>query len=99
MPAIRNPEYYFSRLSGGGSFRVAGTVKVEAGVVDAPVRRHVRLHDQAGGAMLRGMWSDAATGAYSFDSVPAGTYFVTAFDHTGAYGGVIETNITPEPMP
>jgi hypothetical protein len=28
-----------------------------------------------------------------------GRYYVTAFDHTGQYGGVIETDITPEPVP
>ena len=33
------------------------------------------------------------------DGSRAGTFYVTAFDHTGQFGGVIETDITPEPMP
>ena len=83
----------------GGAHRITGTVKVEAGAVDTPVHRRVRLHDQPTGAIVRETWSDAATGTYAFEYIRAGTFFVVAFDHTGAFGGVIETDLTPEPMP
>lgn len=81
-----------------GNHRITGTAK-NTGSPDTPVRRRVRLHDQPTGRPLREVWSDAATGAYSFDNIRHGTFYVTAFDHTGAFGGVIETDITPEPMP
>ena len=83
----------------GGFHRITGTVKVEAGAVDTPVRRRVRLHDQPSGRVVREVWSDAVTGAYTFGSIRTGKFYVTAFDHTGEYGGVIETDLTPEPMP
>lgn len=82
-----------------GTYRITGTVKVEAGAVDPPVRRRVRLHDQPSGHVVREVWSDASTGAYAFNYIRTGRFYVTAFDHTGAFGGVIETDLTPEPMP
>lgn len=81
-----------------GAYRITGTTK-NTGTPDTPVRRRVRLHDQASGRPMCEVWSDATTGAYSFDNISLGTYYVTAFDHTGAYSGVIETDLTPEPMP
>jgi len=82
----------------GGVHRITGTTK-NTGTPETPVRRRVRLHDQPTGRPLRELWSDATTGAYSFDNIRSGTYYITAFDHTGSYGGVIETDVTPEPMP
>jgi hypothetical protein len=82
-----------------GAYRIAGTTK-NAGTPETPIGpRRVRLHDQLSGALVREVWSDATTGAYSFDNIRQGTFYVTAFDHTGSYGGVIETDVTPEPMP
>lgn len=82
----------------GGAFRITGTTS-NTGTPTVPVRRRVRLHDQPSGRAIREVWSNATTGAYSFESIRQGTYYVTAFDHTGQYGGVIETDLTPEPMP
>lgn len=81
-----------------GAFRITGSTK-NTGTPEFPVRRRVRLHDQITGLPVREVWSEATTGAYSFDRIRAGTYYVTAFDHTGQFSGVIETDITPEPMP
>jgi hypothetical protein len=81
-----------------GAHRITGTTKT-TGTPELPVRRRVRLHDQPTGRPLREVWSDATTGAYSFDNIRQGTFYITAFDHTGSYGGVIETDVTPEPMP
>lgn len=76
-----------------GAFNTpAGTTK-NTGTPNVPVRRRVRLHDQTTGRLMREMWSDTATGVYQFTRLPAGTYFVTAFDHTRSYGGVIETDV------
>lgn len=82
-----------------GAFRVTGTTS-NTGTPNTPVGpRRVRLHDQASGSLLREVWSDATTGAYSFNRIRAGVYYVAAFDHTGLYGGVIETDVVAEPMP
>lgn len=81
-----------------GAFQITGTTK-NTGSPATPVRRRVRLHEQLTGALVRETWSDAATGAYVFGHVRAGVYYVTAFDHTGLYGGVIETDVIAEPMP
>lgn len=85
-------------LLDGGPYRITGTTK-NTGTPDIPVRRRVRLHDQLTGRAFREVWSDATTGAYSFDRIRFGTFYVTAFDHTGQFSGVIETDVTPEPMP
>lgn len=77
----------------GGLLRIVGSVK---NTPDMPVRRRVRLHEQRSGRVVREVWSDAVTGAYAFERLAAGTYYVTSFDHTGAYGGVIETDVVPE---
>ena len=97
LPLTRAVVYH--RDVDGGAHRITGTVKNEAGTVDTPVRRRVRLHDQPSGRVLREVWSDAATGAYSFDRIRTGVFYVTAFDHTSVFSGVIETDLTPEPMP
>lgn len=55
--------------------------------------------EQRTGKLVRETWSDAQTGAYAFEGIAAGTYVVYALDHTGEYGGAIETDITAEPMP
>ncbi|MDO9148323.1 MAG: hypothetical protein Q7U52_11795 [Hydrogenophaga sp.] len=86
-------------ITDGGQFSIIGTVKVEAGAVDTPVRRRVRLHDQPTGRALREVWSDATTGAYAFENIRSGKFYVTAFDHTGQFSGVIETDVQSEPMP
>lgn len=77
---------------------ITGTTR-NTGTPETPVRRRVRLHDQRSGRLLRETWSNAATGAYVFPHLRAGTYYITAFDHTGLYGGVIETDVQSEPMP
>lgn len=86
------------RVHDAGAFRIAGTTS-NVGSPNTPVRRRVRLHDQLSGRAIGDTWSNATTGAYSFNNIRQGTYYVTAFDHTGQYGGVIETDLTPEPMP
>lgn len=84
-------------LRNGGVHRVTGTTK-NTGAPLVPVKRKVRLHDQITGQPLREVWSDATTGAYSFDNLRAGTFYITAFDYTGEYNGVIATDVASEPM-
>ena len=58
-----------------------------------PVRRRVRLHDQPTGRVVREMWSDPVSGNYQFVGLRAGTYYITAFDHTGLYNGEVVTDV------
>ena len=85
-------------LKNAGSYRITGTTK-NTGTPPVPVGRLVRLHDQKTGEIVRQVWSDATTGAYSFTGLRLTTYYVVSFDHTGGFGGVIADNLTPEPMP
>lgn len=83
----------------GGAGRIAGTVK-NAGTPNFPVWRRVRLLCRRDCRLVREVWSDPVTGAYSFDYInPAYTYTVIAHDHTGQYNAEISDDITPEPMP
>lgn len=85
-------------LKNAGSYRITGTTK-NTGTPPVPVGRLVRLHDQKTGEIVRQVWSDAATGAYSFTGLRLTAYYVVSFDHTNTFGGVIADNLTPEPMP
>lgn len=82
------------RLPGPAGTDVAGTP------ANAPVGpRRVRLHEQSTGRLMREEWSDALTGNVPMSHLPAGTYYMVGFDHTGAFGGVVETDIVAEAMP
>jgi hypothetical protein len=82
----------------GGAYRVAGTVAI-SGTPDTPVRRQVRLFSKREARLVREVWSDAATGAYSFDNIKYQSYFVVAHDYLTFYNAVIKDAINPEPMP
>ena len=85
-------------LKNASSYRITGTTK-NTGTPPVPVGRLVRLHDQKTGEIVRQVWSDAATGAYSFTDLRLTTYYVVSFDHTNTFAAVIADNLTPEPMP
>lgn len=93
MAVIANRRAYVTGLYGYGEHQAPPGTTSNTGTPNTPVRRRVRLHDQRDGRLVREMWSDATNGGYQFRDLPAGTYYVTAFDHTGQYGGVVETDI------
>ena len=99
MIAIGGAHVLISETFDGGEFQIVGTTKNKATPSDLPVARRVRLHEQISGRLVRETWSDATTGAYSFTGLRLTTYYVVSFDHTGAFGGVIADNLTPEPTP
>lgn len=84
----------------GGQCRVSGDVAIDVAgdAPDTPVRRRVRLLDQASGALMRETWSDASTGAYTFDHVRPGAVIVMTEDHTGVYNAVVSDAVQPVPM-
>ena len=89
-----------AQYTSAGRGQIAGTTKNKALPVNVPVSRRVRLHDQQTGTLIREKWSDPGTGAYNFSGVPEGRkHYVVAIDHTGEYGGPIETDIVAELMP
>lgn len=81
-----------------GAFQIVGDT-VNTGTPEAPVGRRVRLHDQPSGRVVAEVWSNQVTGAYAFTHIRQGLYYITSFDHTGQYNGVVQTDVTPEPMP
>ncbi len=82
-----------------GAFRMAGTV-TSLGSPNQPLRRRVNLIDELTGRIIRETWSDATTGAYSFDSIAGGRlYTVISYDHTGLFRAVIADKLTPTAMP
>lgn len=84
----------------GGKGRVQGTTKEKHLPSNIPLKRRVQLIDEATRLLIREMWSDATTGAYSFDYVDmARVYSVTAYDHTDAYRAVIANGQIPELIP
>lgn len=84
---------FVSDTRNGGPYSAPVGSTKNTGTPNTPVRRRVRLHDQPTGSLVREMWSDAATGAYQFTGLRAGTFYVTAFDHTGLYNGEIMTDV------
>lgn len=87
---------YTTGVMGSGRGRVAGTVK-EKGTPDAPVYRKVRLIREKDGLLIREVWSDPVTGAYSFDFIDELQKFtVLSYDHTGAFRAVVADGQIPE---
>jgi len=87
-------------IEDGGMYRVTGTVKEKASPTNTPLKRKVRLHREPDGRMVRETWSDASTGAYTFDHIRGDVnYFVTTFDYLHNFRAVIADNLTPEAMP
>lgn len=95
MPAVASALSRSSvhELSVSGVYATPGGTTTVTGSPNTPARRLVRLHNQVSGRLARELWSDAVTGAYVFEHIAAGTYFVISFDHTGTYSGVVETDI------
>jgi hypothetical protein len=95
MPYIanRDPGVTLFHVADSGVHSTPQGSTANTGTPNTPVRRRVRLHDQPSGRLVREMWSDPVTGAYQFTGLRAGTYYVTAFDHTGQYNGEIATDV------
>ena len=81
-----------------GRYHIVGTVK-EKGTPDVPVSRRVLLCDQLSARVVRSMWSVPLTGAYAFEHIRLGTFYVISFDHTGAFRAVVADNLVSEAMP
>lgn len=80
----------------GGKYQVTGTVKVTPAT---PVFRKVTLFDSVSRLLIREQWSDPVTGAYAFNNIRAGTFFVVSVDHTNTHNAVIADRLVAEPMP
>lgn len=83
-----------------GLHRLYGTVEL-AGTPNLLLRRRVQLWNQRDGRLIRETWSDATTGAWSFDYIRGGDgtrYCVVTYDHTGQKQAQIADNLEPEAM-
>lgn len=79
-----------------------GMLQVQSGSpppADLPAHRRTMLHRQADGFLVREVWTDARDGKVIFEFIPAGKYYIIAFDHTGVYNGACTTDIQSELMP
>ena len=96
--SVPGPFYRSVDLQDGGTGCVSGTVMVDS-TPDYPVWRRLRLFCERDGRLVREVWSDPGTGAYTFDSISlALTYTVVAYDHTGYFNGEIRTGVRADPM-
>lgn len=78
---------------------IYGTVQAQQGELLQHVWRRVCLFIQRDGAFVAQTWSDKVTGAYRFEYLDAAeTYFVIAFDHTGAHQPAVADSLKPELM-
>lgn len=82
----------------GGRYRIVGDVAIDD-TPDVPVRRQVRLFDKVTARLVRETWSAPGTGAYAFDYIANGRYFVVTHDYLTFYNAVVADNLTPELMP
>ena len=87
----------------GGAGFVAGTVKERPKGApegsEVPVWRRVRLYDERRGACIAETWSDATTGAYSFEYIDMQRiYTVLSYDHNGQFVAVAANGLVPERM-
>src|SRR5690606_28545790 len=88
-------------LQDGGLYRTYGTVEL-AGTPNLLLRRRVELWNQRDKRMVRETWSDATTGAWSFDHIRGGDgtrYSAVTYDHTNQKQAVIADNLKLEAMP
>lgn len=87
-------------LNFSGEFQTpAGTTKKVGTPSNTPFRSRVVLHDQSSFAPVLQTVSNQVDGAWQFVGIRPGKYYVVAFDHTGEYGGVVETDLVAERMP
>lgn len=94
FPLRSKSDIYF-----GGTGRIQGTVK-EKGTPDHALSRRVFLHDEKTKLLVADQWSNASTGAYSFEQVSMmRTYTVISYDYAGTYRAVVADNQIPEAMP
>lgn len=64
---------------------ISGTT-FDHGTPDVPVRRRVRLYIELEGQLVREVFSDATTGAFSFRGLTTTRAFtIVAYDHTGTW--------------
>ena len=93
LTALRNHYYQ-------GKYRITGTVKEKGPQVDVPVSRRVLLLDERANFVVRETWSDAVTGAYTFNHInPEIQYLVISYDYKQNFRAAVADNLTAEPMP
>lgn len=81
----------------GGTGTITGNVKEKHVPFNLPLSRRVLLIDDGTRLPLREVWSDPASGVYTFkDLDKSKTYTTVAFDHTGTYRALTFSGIVPK---
>ena len=76
-----------------GPVTLVGTVKRAGDPTNVPLRRRVRLYDEIGRRLMRETWSDAATGAFTFENLPQGRFTAMTYDHENIYRALVIDNL------
>lgn len=91
---LRGRADYLSGIVGKGIGRVQGTTK-DKGTPNVPVSERVRLYREVDGALIRELWSQPGTGAYSFDYIDElQTYTVLSYDSDKNFRAVVADGLT-----
>lgn len=94
--ATKSRQLNFGMTATGGLGVVSGTVAEKHTPTNTPLRRKVVALDEASMQQAGVTWSDATTGAYSFNYLDtAHTYTIIAYDYTGVYRAVIADHQVP----
>jgi hypothetical protein len=80
----------------GGDGTITGTVKVAGTPTNVPVARKVRLIRDVDAICIREVWSDPATGAYTFTDIDrTASYTVITYDYTENFRAVVADRVVP----
>lgn len=84
----------------GGTGMISGTTAIKSLPDNTLVSRKVRLYNERDGNLIAEQWSDAVTGAYTFNNLSMTlNYTVIAYDTPHNFRAVVADNLTPDPMP
>lgn len=84
----------------GGDGRVTGVVRTKGSPTNPPIRALVRLYRDLDGAYIGQTWSDANTGAYTFNWVSMQyRYTAVAYHLEHQLRAAAADNLTPERIP
>ena len=100
VPSVSRVDLRMGETVSGGDGRVTGVVRTKGSPTNPPIRALVRLYRDFDGAFVGQTWSDATTGAYTFNWVAMGYRYTAVAYHTEhQLRAAAADNLTPERIP